>query len=97
MISFTCFQELCTLLEGKKAAIEPLEQSEYLNKTETSALVLHDESYSVQHLDNLLQALITLKKRKESQYCLLKDFQGHLMAAESSMKALLTEKESLKV
>ncbi|KAI4540669.1 hypothetical protein MG293_009710 [Ovis ammon polii] len=90
-------EELCTLLEGKKAAIEPLEQSEYLNKTETSALVLHDESYSVQHLDNLLQALITLKKKKESQYCLLKDFQGHLMAAESSMKALLTEKESLKV
>lgn len=97
MISFTCFQELCTQLEGKKAAIEPLEQSEYLNKTETSALVLHNESYSVQHLDNLLQALITLKKKKESQCCLLKDFQGHLMAAESSMKSLLTEKESLKV
>ncbi|XP_070325555.1 nesprin-2 isoform X5 [Odocoileus virginianus] len=90
-------EELCTQLEGKKAATEPLEQSEYLNKTETSALVLHDESYSVQHLDNLLQALITLKKKKESQCCLLKDFQGHLMAAESSMKSLLTEKESLKV
>ncbi|KAF4017561.1 hypothetical protein G4228_009109, partial [Cervus hanglu yarkandensis] len=90
-------EELCTQLEGKKAAIEPLEQSEYLNKTETSALVLHDESYSVKHLDNLLQALITLKKKKESQYCLLKDFQGHLMAAESLMKSLLTEKESLKV
>ena len=34
---------------------------------------------------------------KESQYCLLKDFQEHLAAVESSMKAFLTEKESLKV
>ncbi|XP_022426107.2 nesprin-2 isoform X3 [Delphinapterus leucas] len=90
-------EELCTQLEAKKAAIEPLEQIEYLKKAETSALFPHSERYSVQHLDNLLQALTTLKKKKESQYCLLKDFQEHLVAVESSMKALLTEKESLKV
>ncbi|XP_057586422.1 nesprin-2 [Hippopotamus amphibius kiboko] len=90
-------EELCTQLETKKAAIEPLKQTEYLKKAETSALVPHSERCSVQHLDSLLQALITLKKEKESQYCLLKDFQEHLAAGESSMKALLTEKESLKV
>ena len=84
-------------MEAKKAAIEPLEQIEYLKKAETSALFPHSERYSVQHLDNLLQALIALKKKKESQYCLLKDFQEHLAAVESSMKAFLTEKESLKV
>uniref|UniRef100_A0A480L0G3 Nesprin-2 n=2 Tax=Sus scrofa TaxID=9823 RepID=A0A480L0G3_PIG len=90
-------EDLHTQLEAKKAAIEPLEQTEYLNKTGTSALVLHNERYLVHHLDRLLQALTTLKENKERQYCLLKDFQEHLAAVESSMKALLTEKESLKV
>lgn len=84
-------------MEAKKAAIEPLEQTEYLNKTETSTLAIHNAGDSVQHLDSLLQALITLKDNKESQYCLLKDFQEHLAAVESSLKALLTETESLKV
>ncbi|XP_066128936.1 nesprin-2 isoform X3 [Saccopteryx bilineata] len=90
-------EELYTQLEAKKAAIEPLEQTEYLNRTETSALALHSARNSAQHLDNLLQALTTLKRNKESQYCLLQDFQEHLTAAESSLKALLMEKESLKV
>uniref|UniRef100_A0A2K6JTW1 Spectrin repeat containing nuclear envelope protein 2 n=1 Tax=Rhinopithecus bieti TaxID=61621 RepID=A0A2K6JTW1_RHIBE len=90
-------EELYTQLEAKKAAIKPLEQMECLNKTETGALVLHNIGYSAQHLDSLLQALITLKKNKESQYCLLRDFQKHLAAVESSVKALLTDKESLKV
>uniref|UniRef100_A0A2K5QQZ4 Spectrin repeat containing nuclear envelope protein 2 n=1 Tax=Cebus imitator TaxID=2715852 RepID=A0A2K5QQZ4_CEBIM len=90
-------KELYTQLEAKKAALEPLEQTECLNKTETGDLSLHNAGYSAQHLDNLLQALITLKKNKESQYCLLRDFQEHLAAVESSMKALLTDKESLKV
>lgn len=84
-------------MEAKKAAIEPLEQTEYLNKTETSTLAIHNAGDSVQHLDSLLQALITLKDNKESQYCLLKDFQEHLAAVESSLKVLLTETESLKV
>lgn len=97
LIFLICFQDLHTQLEAKKAAIEPLEQTEYLNKTGTSALVLHNERYLVHHLDRLLQALTTLKENKERQYCLLKDFQEHLAAVESSMKALLTEKESLKV
>uniref|UniRef100_A0A2K6TJ47 Spectrin repeat containing nuclear envelope protein 2 n=1 Tax=Saimiri boliviensis boliviensis TaxID=39432 RepID=A0A2K6TJ47_SAIBB len=90
-------KELYTQLEAKKAALEPLEQTECLNKTETGALGLHNAGYSAQHLDNLLQALTTLKKNKESQYCLLRDFQEHLAAVESSVKALLTDKESLKV
>lgn len=84
-------------MEAKKTAIEPLEQTEYLHKAETSALALHDRGHSGQHLDDLLQALITLKKNKESQYYLLNDFQEHLASVESSVKALLTEKESLKV
>ncbi|EPY86172.1 hypothetical protein CB1_000324018 [Camelus ferus] len=90
-------EELYTQLEAKKAAIEPLEETKDLNKVETSALVPHRERHSVHHLDSLLQALTTLKKNKESQYGLLEDFQKHLAAVESSMKALLTEKESLKV
>nr|XP_055217996.1 nesprin-2 isoform X8 [Gorilla gorilla gorilla] len=90
-------EKLYTQLEAKKAAIKPLEQTECLNKTETGALVLHNIGYSAQHLDSLLQALITLKKNKESQYCVLRDFQEYLAAVESSMKALLTDKESLKV
>ncbi|XP_049467402.1 nesprin-2 isoform X6 [Panthera uncia] len=90
-------EELYAQLDAKKSAIEPLEQNEYLNKAETSAFVLHNAGYSVNYLDNLLQALITLKKNKESQYCFLKDFQERLAAIESSVKALLTEKESLKV
>ncbi|XP_053784228.1 nesprin-2 isoform X1 [Desmodus rotundus] len=90
-------EELYTQLEAKKAAMEPLEQTEYLNKTETSTSALHNAGSSVQHLDSLLQALTSLKNNKESQYCLLEDFQKHLTAVESSLKALLTETESLKV
>ncbi|KAM5175710.1 nesprin-2 isoform 1-T2 [Callospermophilus lateralis] len=90
-------EELYNRLEARKTAIEPLEQSECFNKTEASALALHNKRYSAQHLDNLLQALTALKKNKESQYYLLKHFQEHVTAVESLMKALLTEKESLKV
>uniref|UniRef100_A0A8C4MDW9 Spectrin repeat containing nuclear envelope protein 2 n=1 Tax=Equus asinus asinus TaxID=83772 RepID=A0A8C4MDW9_EQUAS len=90
-------EELYTHLEAKKAAIEPLEQTESLNETEAGASVLPRARYSVHRLDSLLQALATLKKNKESQYCCLKDFQEHLAAIESLMRALLTEKESLKV
>ncbi|XP_053529343.1 nesprin-2 isoform X1 [Artibeus jamaicensis] len=90
-------EELYTQLEAKKAAIEPLEQAEYLSKAETSALAIYNAGNSVQHLDSLLQALITLKNDKESQYRLLEDFQEQLAAIECSLKALLTEAESLKV
>ncbi|XP_048217916.1 nesprin-2 isoform X2 [Perognathus longimembris pacificus] len=90
-------QELYIQLEAKKAAIESPEQSEHLHTAETSAVHLHDSSPSAHGLDNLLQALTTLKKNKESQYGLLHDFQEHLSTAESSLKALLAEKESLKV
>jgi nesprin-2 len=84
-------------LEAKKAAIELQDQSECLSQSETSALVLHNTGSPVHHLDNLLQALTTLKKNKECQYCLLDGFQEHLAALESSLKALLAEKESLKL
>ncbi|XP_023373370.1 nesprin-2 isoform X2 [Otolemur garnettii] len=90
-------EELYTHLEAKKAAIEPLEQTECLNQRETSALVFHTTRYSTLYLDNLLKTLVTLKKTKKSQYCLLKDFQEHFTTAESSLKASMTERESLKV
>ncbi|KAM5245078.1 nesprin-2 isoform 4-T7 [Hipposideros larvatus] len=90
-------EELYTQLEAKKATIEPPEQTEDLNEAETDALAPHSTRKSVQHLDSLLQALTTLKKKKESQYCLLEAFQENLAAVESLMKTLLTEKESLKV
>ncbi|XP_054988523.1 nesprin-2 isoform X1 [Sorex araneus] len=86
-------EKLYMQLEAKKAAIETLKHSE----TEASALVLHNARDSVQHLDNLLQTLTTLKNNRENQYCRLQDFQEHLSANESSMKALLVEKEGLKV
>ncbi|XP_055989127.1 nesprin-2 isoform X2 [Sorex fumeus] len=90
-------EKLYMQLEAKKAAIETQEQVDHLSETETSASVLHNARDSVQHLDNLLQALMTLKNNRESQYCLLKDFEEHLSENESSMKALLVEKEGLKV
>ncbi|XP_054546967.1 nesprin-2 isoform X3 [Talpa occidentalis] len=90
-------EEFHTQLEAKKAAMEPLEQTEHRSKTEAGALVLHNTRCSMQHLDNLLQALGVLKEKKERQYCLLQDFQEHLAAVESSMKVLMTEKENLKV
>ncbi|XP_006891859.1 PREDICTED: nesprin-2 [Elephantulus edwardii] len=90
-------ENLYTQLEAKKGTIELLNQTEPLSQSEASALVPYDARYSVQYLDGLLQALLTLKENKESQYCLLKDFQEHLVALESSMKDLLIEKESLKV
>ncbi|XP_060030825.1 nesprin-2 isoform X4 [Erinaceus europaeus] len=90
-------EELYMQLEAQKAAIERPGQTEFLSKTETNALVLNNARFSVHHLDSLLQTLMTIKKNKESQYRLLEDFQEHLAAVESSAKALLTEKESLKV
>ncbi|KAM5273601.1 nesprin-2 [Ctenodactylus gundi] len=90
-------EELYAQLETKKAATEPLEQSVRLQEMEPSALAAHDAKYPAHRLDPLLQALSTLKKNKERQYCLLKDFQEHLAAVESSLKAFAAEKESLKV
>ncbi|XP_021103430.1 nesprin-2 isoform X2 [Heterocephalus glaber] len=90
-------EELYTQLEARKEAMETLEQSECLHSTETSTLLLHKTTYSPHHLDSLLQALSTLKKNRESQYCLLQEFQEHLTALESSMRASLVERESLKV
>ncbi|XP_069888116.1 nesprin-2 isoform X2 [Dipodomys merriami] len=90
-------EELYTQLEAKKAAIESPEQSGNLHTAETSAVMLHNSRPSARGFDTLLQALTTLKKNKESQYDLLSDFQECLATAESSLKALFAEKESLKV
>ncbi|KAM6202620.1 nesprin-2 [Rhynchocyon petersi] len=90
-------EKLYNQLEAKKGAIDLLKQTENTNQTGTSALVPYSARHLVQDLDTLLQSLITLKENKESQYCLLKDFQEHLAALESSMTALLIERESLKV
>nr|XP_051682366.1 nesprin-2 isoform X7 [Oryctolagus cuniculus] len=81
-------EELYAQLEAKRAAIETL--------AEASALGLHDTGDPAQHLDTLLQALATLKEDRESQYCLLADFQGQLSVAATSVKAWLAEKENLK-
>ncbi|XP_051682366.2 nesprin-2 isoform X7 [Oryctolagus cuniculus] len=81
-------EELYAQLEAKRAAIETL--------AEASALGLHDTGDPAQRLDTLLQALATLKEDRESQYCLLADFQGQLSAATTSVKAWLAEKENLK-
>ncbi|XP_037066520.1 nesprin-2 isoform X2 [Peromyscus leucopus] len=89
-------EELCTHLEARKAAIELLEQTQHLSKTEERALALHTARSPAYHVDSLLQALLTLKKTKESQYGLLYGFQDLLVAAESSLNIFLAETESLK-
>ncbi|XP_075387998.1 nesprin-2 isoform X2 [Tenrec ecaudatus] len=90
-------EKLYIKLEAKQAAIESLGQTEHLNQPETRALTAPKTRYSAHGLDTLLQALIALKEYKESQYCLLKAFQGELAAIESSLNACLTEKDGVKL
>ncbi|XP_051051966.1 nesprin-2 [Phodopus roborovskii] len=89
-------EELYAHLEVRKSAIDLLKQSQRLSETEGRALVLPTDRSPANHVGNLLQVLLTLKKTKESQYGLLNDFQDQLTAAESSLNAFLAEVESLK-
>lgn len=89
-------QELYAHLEARKEAIDLLEQSQHLSETEGRALVLPAAKSPAYHMDSLLQALLTLKKTRESQYSLLDGFQDQLVAAESSLNTFLAEAESLK-
>ncbi|XP_040598842.1 nesprin-2 isoform X2 [Mesocricetus auratus] len=89
-------EELCAHLESRKAAIDLLEQSQRLSKTEGRALVLPTARSPAHCVGSLLQALLTLKKTKENQYGLLNSFQDQLVAAESSLNTFLAEAESLK-
>ncbi|XP_010601296.1 nesprin-2 isoform X1 [Fukomys damarensis] len=81
-------EELRMKLEARKEVTETPEQSECPHR---------EARCPPHHLDSLLQALSALKENRERQYRLLHDFQEHLAALESSMKASLAEKESLKV
>uniref|UniRef100_K7E389 Spectrin repeat containing nuclear envelope protein 2 n=1 Tax=Monodelphis domestica TaxID=13616 RepID=K7E389_MONDO len=83
-------------LEAKKANIGSQEPIMLPHNTETSALNVKNIQHSENQLDRLLQALVTLKEDKERQYCLIKDFQDHLLAIKSSVKALSMEKENTK-
>ncbi|XP_074146434.1 nesprin-2 isoform X1 [Sminthopsis crassicaudata] len=83
-------------LEAKKANIESQESIILPSDTETMALDVQNVQHSLDQLDRLLQTLVTLKEDKERQYSLIKDFQEHLLAVKSSMKALSMEKESIK-
>lgn len=89
-------QELYAHLEARKEAIDLLEQSQHLSETEGRALVPPTAKSPAYHMGNLLQALLTLRKTKESQYGLLNGFQDQLVAAESSLNTFLAEAESLK-
>lgn len=89
-------QELYAHLKERKAAIDLLEQSQHLSKTERRALALPTDRSPAYHMGSLLQALLTWKKTKESQYGLLDSFQDQLIAAESSMNSFLAEAEGLK-
>lgn len=89
-------QELYAHLEARKVATDLLEQSQHLSETEERALVLPTTKSPVYHVDSLLQALLTLKKTRESQYGLLDGFQDQLVAAESSLNTFLAEAESLR-
>uniref|UniRef100_A0A5F8GSM9 Spectrin repeat containing nuclear envelope protein 2 n=1 Tax=Monodelphis domestica TaxID=13616 RepID=A0A5F8GSM9_MONDO len=84
-------------LEAKKANIGSQEPIMLPHNTETSALNVKNIQHSENQLDRLLQALVTLKEDKERQYCLIKDFQDHLLAIKSSVKALSMEKENTKL
>ncbi|XP_072485533.1 nesprin-2 isoform X2 [Notamacropus eugenii] len=83
-------------LQAKKANTGMQESIILPGNTETSVLNVQNVQRSVDQLDRLLQALVTLKEDKERQYSLIKDFQEHLLAVKSSMKALSMEKESIK-
>ncbi|XP_074092082.1 nesprin-2 isoform X2 [Macrotis lagotis] len=87
----------CGQLEAKKANIGSQESVILPRKTESRTLDVQNIQYSVDQLDRLLQALVTLKEDKERQYSLIKDFQEQLLAVKSSMKAISMEKESIKV
>ncbi|KAM7323358.1 hypothetical protein ACRRTK_017464 [Alexandromys fortis] len=89
-------EELYAHLEARKVATDLLEQSQHLSETEERALVLPTTKSPVYHVDSLLQALLTLKKTRESQYGLLDGFQDQLVAAESSLNTFLAEAESLR-
>ncbi|XP_038193388.1 nesprin-2 isoform X4 [Arvicola amphibius] len=89
-------EELYAHLEARKEAVDLLEQSQHLSETEGRALVLPTAKSPAYLVDSLLQALLTLKKTKESQYGLLNGFQDQLVAAESSLNTFLAEAESLK-
>ncbi|XP_050009678.1 nesprin-2 isoform X8 [Alexandromys fortis] len=89
-------EELYAHLEARKVATDLLEQSQHLSETEGRALVLPTTKSPAYHVDSLLQALLTLKKTRESQYGLLDGFQDQLVAAESSLNTFLAEAESLK-
>ncbi|XP_007638273.2 nesprin-2 isoform X3 [Cricetulus griseus] len=89
-------EELYAHLKERKAAIDLLEQSQHLSKTERRALALPTDRSPAYHMGSLLQALLTWKKTKESQYGLLDSFQDQLIAAESSMNSFLAEAEGLK-
>uniref|UniRef100_A0A4X2LQP5 Nesprin-2 n=1 Tax=Vombatus ursinus TaxID=29139 RepID=A0A4X2LQP5_VOMUR len=84
-------------LQAKKANTGSRESITLPSNTESSTLDVQNVQHSVDQLDRLLQALVTLKEDKERQYSLIKDFQEHLLAVKSSMKALSMEKESTKV
>ncbi|XP_026635286.1 nesprin-2 isoform X2 [Microtus ochrogaster] len=89
-------EELYAHLEARKEAIDLLDQSQHLSETEGRALVLSTAKSPAYHVGSLLQALLTLKKTRESQYGLLNGFQDQLVAAESSLNTFLAEAESLK-
>ncbi|XP_075804010.1 nesprin-2 isoform X6 [Microtus pennsylvanicus] len=89
-------EELYAHLEARKEAVDLLDQSQHLSETEGRALVLPTAKSPAYHVDSLLQALLTLKKTRESQYGLLNGFQDQLVAAESSLNTFLAEAESLK-
>ncbi|XP_068947829.1 nesprin-2 [Petaurus breviceps papuanus] len=84
-------------LQAKKANVESWESVTLSSNIESRALDAQNIQHSVDQLDRLLQALVTLKEDKERQYSLIKDFQEHLLSVKSSMKALSMEKESIKV
>ncbi|GAB1297538.1 Nesprin-2 [Apodemus speciosus] len=90
-------EELYTHLETRRAATQLLKESQHLNQTEEQASVLPTARSSVCHSGSLQQELLTLKKIKERQYGLLKDFQDQLVVAEATLNTFLTEVESLKV
>ncbi|NXC37840.1 SYNE2 protein, partial [Penelope pileata] len=90
-------QNLQTELETWKAKSLHLSQETFPNATGSNRAELQTPEPVVPCWDRLLQELDAVKAVKQQQYCLVNEYQKNLSAAQSSMKNLATEKDSIKM
>ncbi|XP_076201734.1 nesprin-2 isoform X1 [Aptenodytes patagonicus] len=90
-------ENLQTELETWKAKSLCHSQEAFHNATGSNRAELQTTEPAVPCWDRLLQELDAVKAVKRQQYCLINEYQKNLSAAQSSMKNLSTEKDSIKM